>query len=147
MPSLTTTIGPDGPVVDLGAILSYPRHASHEGGGLTNPPPCVIRGLIDTGASCTCIDKTVVAKLCLTPTGTTPIHTPSTGGTPLMANQYDIVLFLFMDMAKAHLISINIAVIEADFSMQNIDALLGRDVLAKLSLFYNGPAGTMILSS
>ncbi len=46
------------------------------------PNPVAVKGLVDTGASCTVIDPTVVQRLGLTPTGSTMILTPSTGSTP-----------------------------------------------------------------
>jgi len=41
-----------------------------------------IRALLDTGASMTCVDPTVIAALGLAPTGMTQMITPSTGAVP-----------------------------------------------------------------
>ena len=54
------------------------------------PNPVQIRGLLDTGASGTAIDPSVLTALGLTPTGTTLVNTPTTGATPQVAEQYDV---------------------------------------------------------
>ena len=43
------------------------------------PPMVQVRALIDTGASHTCVDPTILHPLNLTPTGSTPVHTPREG--------------------------------------------------------------------
>jgi predicted aspartyl protease len=40
------------------------------------PNPYAIRGLIDTGATCTSIDTQILQQLGIPSTGTTRIHTP-----------------------------------------------------------------------
>jgi hypothetical protein len=55
------------------------------------PVPTAVRvqALVDTGASCTCVDPSVLAALELDPTGNVFVHTPTTGGTPETKDQYD----------------------------------------------------------
>jgi hypothetical protein len=45
-----------------------------------------------------------------------------------------------------HLMAMTIPVLETDFSAQTIQALIGRDLLARCMLFYNGPTGTIALA-
>jgi hypothetical protein len=61
------------------------------------PPPVIVRALIDTGASCTCLDPLVIAKLGLAPSGTVQVHTPSTAGSAVTCNQFDVAVGVFMD--------------------------------------------------
>jgi hypothetical protein len=100
------------------------------------PNPVRVRGLIDTGASSTCIDSGSLqsariaspaasgasstcidsgslAPLGLTPTGTISMMTPWTGATPHVCNQYDII---------------------------------GRDILAQCLFVYDGQAGNFSLA-
>jgi hypothetical protein len=146
MPSVTLPIGADGPTLDLGVAVSSPRQVAMRQAGLAIPPPVVIRGLIDTGASCTCIDMSVISALQLQQTGTVPIHTPSTGSSPHVCPQYDILLASFMENNQVHLLSLVIPVIGVDFSNHTYKALVGRDVLARGMLVYNGGAQTFTLT-
>lgn len=103
-----------------------------------------MRALIDTGASCTCIDPHVLKALSLTPTGVIPVHTPSTGSTPHLASQYDIDLVLLNP--RLNLTIGAIPVTEANLRVQGIDALIGRDVLANCLLVYDGQSGIFNLA-
>ena len=106
--------------------------------GQTPPPSVPVTLLIDTGASSTCLDPTAIASLALTATGTVQIQTPSTGGAAHCCNQYDISLIIPSPAGAPHFIDA-LPIIEASLRPQGIDGLLGRDVLARCILFYNGP--------
>src|SRR6266403_1158193 len=82
MPHFTLQITPEGPVISLLIGASAPRVAALQEAGVDVPTPVVVRCLIDTGASSTCLDTTAIAPLQLSPTGTITISTPSTGKTP-----------------------------------------------------------------
>lgn len=94
MPQLTLPIIPQGPILSIVVGVSRPRADVLIAGGQTVPPPVTVQGLIDTGASCTCIDPGVLQTLSLTPTGTAQTLTPSTGATPHVTNQYDVAITL-----------------------------------------------------
>lgn len=108
------------------------------------PQPAQIRGLIDTGASGTCIDPAALKGLGLTPTGTMPMLTPSTGPTPHLCNQYDVSLTLLHPSLQLNLDTV--AVSESHLSAQGIQALIGRDILARCLLVYDGQAGVFALA-
>lgn len=144
MPQLTLQIAAGGPLVDIAVAVSDERREALVKAGQPVPNPVLIRALIDTGASCTCIDPSVLQHLGLTPTGSTPIHTPSTGTGTHNADQYDVNIVL--RHPELSLTLGTIPVIEAHLVMQGIQALLGRDVLASCLLVYNGELGFFTLS-
>lgn len=59
-------------------------------------------------------------------------------------NQYDVALYI--PAHGTHKSFTTLPVMEADFSAQNIDGLLGRDVLAQCLLVYSGPDNAFMLS-
>lgn len=110
------------------------------------PQPKQIRALIDTGASNTCIDPSVLAALGLTPTGTVSVITPSTGATPVECNQFDVALVITAPTGPAFIVG-TIAVTENEFlNGQGFHALIGRDVLERCLFGYNGSLGLFTLA-
>jgi hypothetical protein len=95
--------------------------------------------MVDTGASNTCIDPSVLQGLGLTATGKVSVNTPSTGSQPHEADQYDISLVIPGAAATHAPLSIgNLAVICADLlQQQGFHALIGRDILARCIFVYN----------
>lgn len=148
MPFLDAQIGPDGPVISVAIGFSGPRSAFLQASGGTIPTPVMVRALVDTGASGTAIDSSVVTALGLAPTGSIPVHTPSTQGVPHYCNQYDISLWFLQSppQSTAHNMALTMPVIETDFTGQNFRALLGRDILARCTMFYHGPGGLVTIS-
>lgn len=144
MPHITLQIGPSGPVLDLEIGVSQAREDALKKAGQPVPPPLRIRGLIDTGASCTCVDPLVLGRLQLTPTGKVAINTPSTGSVPHTADQYDVSLILMSSYLR--LLFPAKSVVESHLSIQGIDALIGRDILEKCLLVYDGQAATFTLA-
>jgi hypothetical protein len=113
------------------------------------PIPTWVSGifLLDTGASITSVDTTLVAPLGLAPTGSVLVHTPSTGQTPQSFNQYDVMLIIPGQTTQhAPWVIEAMPVMESDFSAQNIQGLIGRDVLARAVLIHNGPASQFTLA-
>jgi predicted aspartyl protease len=145
MPLLTVPIGPYGPIIEVIVGVSAPRAAALQTANLPVPSFEVIKALIDTGASGTVIDISIIKKLSLIPTGAVKIHTPSTGSVPHDCSQYDIALGLVVPPI-IHKVSLTIPVIEADFSGQTIQAIIGRDVISTFAFWYNGPEKAISLA-
>jgi hypothetical protein len=144
MPHFTLPITPEGAVISLQIGLSAPRIAALQKTNAPVPQAVVLRCLIDTGASGTCVDAAALAPLGLTPTGTTLISTPSTGQTPHQCLTYDVgIMFAHQD---GYRLFGTIAVVATDFSVQSIDGLLGRDVLGSCLLVYDGTAKTFSIA-
>lgn len=137
MPHLT--IGLDdirGPIIKLFVGVSTPRRTALQTAGLPVPTPIVVDFLVDTGASCTAVDAATIAPLGISPTGDILVSTPTTGGQPETRLQYDVALILY-HADNSRLFGVH-PVIATDFGQQNIGGLLGRDVLEKCLLVYDG---------
>lgn len=145
MSHFTNVIGPSGPILIVFIGVSGARQQALRDAGLTPPLPEIANMLIDTGASHTCIDERFVGRLGLQPTGSVPMHTPSTGTQAQIVATYDIG-FVVRGIADAsHVLPVH-SVMACDFSGQGIDGLLGRDILADGRLTYSGPDQTYYLS-
>jgi hypothetical protein len=137
MPSFTGTV-PN--LVDLGPLIEIvvgPSRSFIEALRASDPGAIVastIRAtaMIDTGASGTVVNPRVVSMLGVRPIGTVPIHTPSTTQ-PLDCDQFNV------DISFPNAVSFaNAIVICAPLGMQNIDCLIGRDILENAVLTYIG---------
>jgi hypothetical protein len=145
VPHLTLPITPTGgPLLDFVCGVSRPRAEALKKAGLPVPPNINVKGLVDTGASITSIDPSILKALSVISTGTIPLHTPSTkAGVPHVANQFDVSLILVHP--KAIRTWFALPVIEAELIHQGIQALIGRDVLKCCLLTYDGEAGTFAI--
>ena len=142
MPHLTLPLGALGPTLDVLVGVSQPRASALVAAGQPVPPSVTAHVLIDTGASCTCVDASVLAGLNLTPTGSVPINTPSTDTTPHPANQFDVSLTL---MHPAISLALGVVpVVEICLATPGVRGLIGRDILANCIFVYDGRANLFI---
>lgn len=72
--------------------------------------------------------------------------TPSTGAQPHITDQYDASLQIYSAMNEPPLEIPVIAVVASELRVQGIDALIGRDVLSRCLLWYNGGLGFFTLA-
>jgi len=93
-------------------------------------PNKTIMGLIDTGASCTAIDKSIAEELHLVYRDRQPVLTPSGESEQYL---YDIALTL-----PGQNIGISLQAFGSDLSKQHFGVLIGRDVLSSCTLVFNG---------
>lgn len=138
MPHLSGQVTPWGPLINIVVTASAPRIAALTKAGQPAPAAAVAKLVVDTGASLTAVDITILNQLGLTPRGQAPIHTPSTQGQPHMANQYDVGIAIYGKPNVVCYILPTLPVIDGNFKAQGIDGLLGRDVLAMARMTYSG---------
>jgi predicted aspartyl protease len=109
-------------------------------------PPVQVRALVDTGASRTNIVQSVFERLELLPVGHITVHTASTGLTPLLADTYAVDISLAG--AITGLLATDLEVVAAeDLSGSGVEALLGRDILGRGLLVYDGLARRFTLAT
>lgn len=146
MPHFTLQVGPNGPIVNAFVAVSQGRTAALTAAGQPIPKPAPIFALVDTGASCTCVDPSVLHGLKLTPTGSISVNTPSTGSTPHETYQYDVALVIPAPSGPP-LVFQTIPVVAADLlEAQGFHALIGRDILSRCFFSYNGEVGIFTLA-
>ena len=138
MSHFTLQVNASGPILSALVTVSEARAGALITVGQPIPKAVTIRALVDTGASCTCVDPTVLAALNLTPTGSVSVNTPSTGSIPHSANQYDVG-FAIPDDGGTPLFLQTIPVVESELlASQGFHVLLGSDILEHCLLVYNG---------
>lgn len=111
------------------------------------PRPIDLIALVDTGASLTVIDESVVQKLGLEPRGycdVRSIHLPADGAESdsRSHDNFDISISV-PQCAGAPLRVGNLQVISAQLPQDQYGVLIGRDLLAKCRLEIDFPAGRM----
>ena len=144
MPHLTLEISQRGPLLQFMVGASGPRQQALIRAAQVVPQPIPITGLIDTGASCTSIDSSVLRQLAIPSTGTTQVHTPSTqAGVPHVANLYDISLILVHPLITRTFTAVPVT--ESQLIHQGIQALIGRDILSWCLFTYDGVSKTFCL--
>lgn len=127
-----------GPVVDIAITVSSFAAAVMKKEGNPNPPSIDVRAMIDTGASGSAIQFGLAARLGVHPISTRPIHTASAAN--IIANEYAVRFLLPNDLL------VETTAFEATLEEQNIEALIGRDVLAEGVFVYMGYSNTFSFS-
>ena len=138
MPYFTLQFQPTtGPRLDLYVGVSVPRENALKTAGLAVPPPVLVKGLVDTGASISGVDPETIQKLGLVPTGVASVLTPSTGDVPHETRSYDVRLII--PATPASWVLHALPIIESSLKQkQGFEVLLGRDVLSECLLHYDG---------
>ena len=137
MPHFLLQINPNGALISLSIGVSVSRASALKNLSQPIPNPILVQGLIDTGAS-------LVQSLFLQPTGTSEMLTPSTGNTPKITPVYDISIKI--PHGDASLDFNSIPAMESVLLNQGFHVLIGRDILSKCLLIYDGVANLCTLS-
>jgi len=142
MPSFTVTLPnleQNGPVIDIQVAVGADFEQALQRENQSAPTPVRARALIDTGAQATVIREDIAEKLQLRAVGVAKVLTPYTD-VPAAYPRYEVRILL-PNYVRAQTIGI-----AAPLRGQNIQCLIGRDVLCHGVLVYNGYAETFTLS-
>jgi predicted aspartyl protease len=129
-----------GPVLQCAVMLDTRRAQALVQAGGSIPPPKPGRLLIDTGASMTSIERTVLQELGIPSIGDCQVKTPSGGET-----QQVYPCGLVFPGTKLPTIG-NIFVLGANLLDQGIIGLLGRDLLRSCVFIFNGQGGEFTIA-
>jgi hypothetical protein len=143
MTTLTGSIQPWGPIINVKIMQSNQRARALKQAGLPFSSPQVVLGLIDTGASISAVDETVITSLDLAPRSPISIHTPSTGPAYEKRITYEALVVLGETTRKP--LSKTILVLGCELASQGFFALIGRDLLQYCRLVYDGPKNSFTL--
>jgi hypothetical protein len=127
----------DGPLVEVRVGLTAAAEAANTQAGQSNAAPVKASALIDTGASHSAVRAGLLGPLGLHPVGVISISTPSSHG--VQCPLYAVRVTLPQGF-------IDTTVSEVPLQGQNIDALIGRDILRYGILIYQGPTMQFTLS-
>jgi hypothetical protein len=128
-----------GPVLQVEIQIPVALAAQLQSQGKTLPPPIVGLALVDTGASKTSVDDQAITQMAVGPINQITVQTPS--GSALQYLYPARFAFPGTTLPSIDFGSVAGSVLAA----QGIVALIGRDVLSKCILVYNGPAGMFSL--
>jgi predicted aspartyl protease len=129
-----------GPVVQVSVTVEQTVAKNLIAKGVPIPMPIAGLGLIDTGASVTCIDEEAAQKLKLPVVDVQNMTSASHASTP--CNVYPIQI----QLAGARIIFQASRAIGAELKSQGLLLLIGRDALQNCTVFYNGLTGQFTLS-
>lgn len=100
-------------------------------------PPRAVQALVDTGASRSHVSMTVLESLAIDPADRIDVYTASTGKRPESKELYPVDLYLGGDHPGQ--LAQDLRVIGSDkLDGLRVDMLLGRDVLDRCLLIYDG---------
>ena len=107
--------------------------------GESIPAPIPGLALVDTGASTTCIDQDAATQAGLAVVDSGPMHSATHANeiVPIFAGRLMINGFIAVEANRAY---------GATLAAQGLVALIGRDILARCQLNYNGVDGSFSLA-
>ena len=143
MPHITaqvSNLAQIGPVLDVAVAPTQALVQQLHRVNATIPPPVRVSALVDTGASGTVLTPSVLQQLGVQPIGVVSMSTPSTTQ-PVPASQYVVNIVL-----PNRVVVPNVVVMEAPLGGQNIQCLIGRDILSAGVLIYIGHTNQFTLS-
>jgi predicted aspartyl protease len=146
LPTINVRIAPSGPIITALVGVSQPREEALIKAGQAVPDRVEGRFLVDTGASCTCVDPDFIKTLGLPVINRVPIQTPSTNGKHHHCDLCDGSIALLGKEVKDVYYIPAMPMLATQLKSQGIDGLIGRDILNLCTLVIVGSAGLLSLS-
>ena len=142
MARLREAIDLDGAVVRVRIEIGMADEAYLTGSKLAIPKSYITTALLDTGASCTAVDPIVIGQLGLQPRGFLPVLAPrqTKSGIVLL---YDIRLTIGYPAFKRPRLAVQVVGVAP--ATPTVSVLIGRDILDRCTLLYDGPGKTFTL--
>jgi len=139
MPVLSLEVDYAGkPLIELYVTMGTHQAQDRRAAGLPVPGALAVAALLDTGASRSVLALSVVAQLGLIAMGETDLFTASTGDVPVALGVFAVDLALAGDRTGPIAVDLEVAGSDALGGVQ-VQMLLGRDVLDRCLLAYDGP--------
>src|SRR4051812_18787161 len=95
---MPTIGGPINPQLGAAVFVKFMQGADYvqalKNAGKRFTTPTTVLGILDTGASATCLDRQIISNLALLNRGPRPIHTPSTGNSIVYRDTYDALVVI-----------------------------------------------------
>lgn len=138
--SLAEVLRREGAVVSVQVQIPSSLAAQMQAQGQTVPPPQVVKGIVDTGASISTVSDAVAQAAGLKQVGTVPLYGVGGGGEkPVFAASFGMPDYgATVDPIEVGGVTIG---------MPGVDILIGRDILKALDLFeYRGPQGVFSIT-
>jgi hypothetical protein len=139
MPTIIDTVTSQGAMVDIRIGLSATQIQRLRAALRPIPQPITARALVDTGAEMTGVDSSLVQPLGLPARGSSMVNLPAHGGLNF-SFLYDATVTIVhpSGIANQDLVVSSIAVLELPLAPLAFQVVIGRDLLARCRLLYNG---------
>jgi predicted aspartyl protease len=137
--SAVTDLEVIGPIVDVAVAVSQAAQQSLEASGQPVPQPIPVSVMVDTGASQSVVSPAVANALGLAPVGVADVLTPTSSA--VVQRPVYAVRFLLPQNLVA-----GVTALSAELLGQNIQGLIGRDLLKYCVLVYIGGENQFTLS-
>jgi hypothetical protein len=137
-----------GPLLPVQIGIATKVAATLQKFGLAAPPPSSGLALIDTGATISGVDKRVVSALGLQPISVQKVFTArGSSEHPVYAARYAFPNTNLPGMEFGRLLEIDLADQKVPMmGNQPLIAIIGREILSRFILIYNGPGGHYTLA-
>ena len=136
-----------GPVIQVQVEVPTPLAFALQRSGKPIPPPATGMALIDTGATRSAVDETVITALGVQPIGVVRVGTA--GGMvdqSLYSAKFSFPGSNLPSMEFAQLTGVNLQGHVVPHLNVPLIALIGRDILSQFVMIYNGPAAGLTLA-
>ena len=133
---------PDGILVPIEVGVSRQRRRALMGTGQVVPQPAALTALLDTGAERTCVRPGALVRTGVVLQSFGLANLPAGGGwTPTLLYEVGLVIPHPSGVAARALTVPDLVVEELTLPLPGgVDAVIGRDVLARCRLLYDGPS-------